>query len=141
MPTVSLSRGLTLLLAVGIGTNLARAEPPAASKAPAVASPAVPAKTETDKKPLPKGTAKELHQARRSGWLAISQVVPALEAGDAKEFPGGAAWLADFRRATKGIDPDADPAAWPMIDVDALVTNNPHYWRAYYEVAPGDPPL
>jgi tetratricopeptide (TPR) repeat protein len=141
MPTVSLSRGLTLLLAIVIGTKLVRAESAAASKAPAVASPAVPAKTETDNKPLPKGTAKELHQARRSGWLAISQVVPALEAGDAKEFPGGAAWLADFRRVTKGIDPDADPAAWPMIDVDALVTNNAHYWRAYYEVAPGDPAM
>jgi hypothetical protein len=27
------------------------------------------------------------------------------------------------------------------LDVDALVTNNPHYWQAYYEVVPGDPGL
>ncbi|HUE70471.1 MAG TPA: hypothetical protein VMP01_06230 [Pirellulaceae bacterium] len=26
-----------------------------------------------------------------------------------------------------------------MFDVDALVTNNPRYWLAHYEIAPGDP--
>ena len=135
MPSFLTLQSLTVLLLVATGTNLVKAEPPAS------ALPAERAQPTADKKPLPKGTSKALHEARHGGWLAVSQVVPALEAGDAKEFPGGVAWLADFHRATKGIDADADPATWPMIDVDALVTNNPNYWRAYYEVAPGDPAI
>jgi hypothetical protein len=85
------------------------------------------------------GTSKDVHEARRAGWLALSQVVPVLEQGDKDQFPGIAAWTEDFRQATKGIKLESEPANWPAIDVDALVTNNPDFWRAHYEVAPGDP--
>ncbi len=129
---------LNLVGAALLWTTAVRAEPRTAPGAPSAESAD---KSAADQKSLRKGTAKELHQARHSGWLAISQIVPVLEAGDAKEFPAGAAWLADFRAATKEIDPKADPAMWPMIDVDALVTNNSNFWRAHYEIAPGDPAI
>ena len=88
-----------------------------------------------------KGTAKEWHVARQQGFQLAAYIVTALEGSDEKDFPGIAAWLQDYKAAVKGIDPKADPATWPTVDVDALVTNNPHYWQAYYEVAPGDPGL
>lgn len=84
-------------------------------------------------------TEPQLAAARHAGWLATQQVLSALEKNDAKTFPGITAWIDDVRKATAGIDSDADPASWPAIDVDALVTNNANFWRAQYEVAPGDP--
>ena len=47
-------------------------------------------------------------------------------------------WIKDFRAATKGISLDQDPDRWPAIDSDTLVTRNPNFWNAYYQVAPGD---
>jgi tetratricopeptide (TPR) repeat protein len=94
------------------------------------------------KKELPKkGTAKEWHVSRQQGWQAANYIIEVLEQGDAKEFPGIAAWLKEYKEAVKEIDFKADPATWPMVDIDGLVTKNPSYWRAYYEIAPGDPGL
>lgn len=115
----------------------AAAEPQGKAKSPQAA-----ATGEDEKKePLPKGTAKEWHTARQQGFQLVRFVVTALEKNDAKEFPGIAAWVADYQAAVKEIDPDVDPATWPALDVDALVTHNPRYWQAYFEVAPGDPGL
>lgn len=97
--------------------------------------------TAKKKEPPKKGTAKEWHLARQQGLMVAQFVLETLETNDAKEFPGIAAWLEDYKAAVKGLDAKADPATWPMLDVDALVTNNPHFWQAYYEVAPGDPGL
>jgi hypothetical protein len=84
---------------------------------------------------------KELNAARETGWRLALVVVEKLEPSDAKKFPGIRTWLDDFRKMTKGIDPDTHPARWPALDVDALVSQNPNFWRAYFEIAPGDPGL
>src|SRR5688500_20160039 len=111
---------LVTVTVLSLSDSVVRADPPARPKAEPESEAAT---AKAKKQTILKGTAKELHQARLGGWVAVQQIIPVLEAGDPKEFPGGAAWLKDFRQATKGIDPQADPETWPMIDVDTLVTN------------------
>src|SRR5262249_21361291 len=83
----------------------------------------------------------DLARARQVGWQAALMVVEQFESKKVPGFPGIEAWVSDFRKQTKGLDPSADPAKWPKVDVNALSTHNPHFWRAYYEIAPGDPGL
>jgi tetratricopeptide (TPR) repeat protein len=83
----------------------------------------------------------DLNAARQSGWQVALLVVDKIEKGDQKDWPGIQAWLKDFRKQTQGLDHKASPEKWPKVDVDALVANNPNFWRAYYEIAPGDPGL
>jgi tetratricopeptide (TPR) repeat protein len=71
----------------------------------------------------------------------VQLVIEKLEAGPGNEYPGIAAWKQDFAKATKGIDAEIAPQKWPPLDALALVTRNPNFWRAYYEIAPGDPGL
>jgi tetratricopeptide (TPR) repeat protein len=80
----------------------------------------------------------EINEARRMGWLMAAAVVKGMKSNDLTEFPGMAAWLADYDEVAKGIDEKLAPDAWPELDVDALVTRNPNFWRAYYDIAPGD---
>src|SRR2546425_438669 len=40
-----------------------------------------------------------------------------------------------------GSPTESPPDKWPALDVDALVSRNPNFWRAYFEIAPGDPGL
>lgn len=86
-----------------------------------------------------KATFPELDAAKLAGWQLASMVLDALEKGDNSKWPGIAAWLADFRKATKGVDLKTPPEKWPAFDIDALATRNPKFWDAYYEIAPGDP--
>lgn len=85
--------------------------------------------------------AEALAQARQVGWTAAASLIAGLEKADAATFPGAHAWLGDYRKATDGLDPKATPNSWPEIDIDELVTHNPNFWQAYYEIAPGDPGL
>jgi hypothetical protein len=89
----------------------------------------------------PKAANAPLNEARRAGWAMATMVLEKLESSDEKHFPGIVTWVADFRKATKGIDAKVAPDKWPAFDVDAQVTHNPKFWRAYFEVAPGDPGL
>ncbi len=98
---------------------------------------AVPHRLSADE-PAPKTAFPELEQARKTGWELASLILSTLEAGDKKKWPGATAWLAEFRKATKGIDLKIPVEKWPAFDVDALVTRNPQFWVAYYEIAPGD---
>ena len=79
--------------------------------------------------------------ARRTGWQLATLIVETLKAGDQQKYSGIAAWLVDFDNAAKGIDLKQPPDQWPVVDIDALVTNNPNFWQAHYEIAPGDPGL
>lgn len=81
----------------------------------------------------------QLAKARQIGWQTALMVVERFETTKTPGFPGIDAWVAEFRKQTKGLEPDADPRKWPKIDVDALTTHSPSFWRAYYELAPGDP--
>ncbi|HET6327256.1 MAG TPA: hypothetical protein VFG04_21420 [Planctomycetaceae bacterium] len=83
----------------------------------------------------------ELAAARRQGWTITTLLVTALRAGDNSAFPGINAWVKDFERVATHIDAKRPTEEWPSIDVDRLVTHNPNFWQAYYEVAPADPGL
>ncbi len=82
-----------------------------------------------------------LHKARRTGWQMVQLVVDKFDSGNVAKFPGTDAWMKDFRKATHGIELKVSPAKWPALEIDALVSRNPNWWRAYYEIAPGDPGL
>ena len=75
-----------------------------------------------------------LQEAKEFPWLIVKAFIEKLEKSDPKAFPGIHDWLRDFHEATGNQIPAAKP-----IDVEALVTNNPNYWRAHFEVSPGDP--
>jgi tetratricopeptide (TPR) repeat protein len=91
--------------------------------------------------PVAENPVETMHAARRLGWQLATLTIDNLKAADQKNFPGIEAWLKDFEKATKGIDLKVAPAKWPVVDVDALLTNNPNFWQAHYEIAPGDPGL
>src|SRR5262249_18406728 len=80
-------------------------------------------------------------EARQASWIFTTVFIETLEEGDAKQWPGTHAWLADFREQTKGISKDIPVAQWPKLDVGALIDHNPNFWRMYFEIAPGDPTL
>ncbi|HEY5312736.1 MAG TPA: hypothetical protein VIK18_09450 [Pirellulales bacterium] len=77
--------------------------------------------------------------ARHTGWKVTRAVIERLEQRSGPKFPGVQAWLESYRELAKKLDPHAPPEQWPTLDVDELVTHNPQFWRAYYEIAPGDP--
>ena len=87
--------------------------------------------------------ADRLAAAKFAGWRMATEVIgPMLLPGGAEqeaEFPGLAAFVDQLKATEKALDFDGEPETFPGIDSDALVTTNPVFWRANYEVAPGDP--
>ncbi len=82
----------------------------------------------------------ELQDAQRAGWDTASLLTQGMAGADPRRFPGIHEWLKEYRAA--GGTPGkraASGAAVPRIDADRLVTRNPAFWRAYFEMAPGDP--
>src|SRR5688500_373021 len=73
---------------------------------------------------------REVIEARRAGLNLALTIVEKLDGGEPKRYPGIAAWLEDFRKATKDFDPKGDAAKWPAFNVDAVVSRNPNFWRA-----------
>jgi hypothetical protein len=79
--------------------------------------------------------------AKREAWSSTVLIVSLLEQGDNQAFPGIRAWLEDFRHVAATTPPPDSGKPFPPLDTDALVTRNPHFWSAFYEVQPGDPGL
>ncbi len=79
--------------------------------------------------------------AKREAWTSVVLIISLLEQGDTNAFPGIRAWLEDFHRIAANTPPPESGKPFPPIDTDALVTRNPHFWTAFYEVQPGDPGL
>jgi tetratricopeptide (TPR) repeat protein len=77
--------------------------------------------------------------ARKFGWMAIAPFMDNIEQSDAAKFPGLRAFAKDYRKARQELDLDQPLAKWPPVDIDALVTRNPNFWRASFEIRPGDP--
>jgi hypothetical protein len=77
--------------------------------------------------------------ARRFGWLAVGPFMDNIEQSDPVKFPGSRAFARDYRSARQGLNVDQPLAKWPPVDIDALVTHNPNFWRASFEIRPGDP--
>jgi len=78
-------------------------------------------------------------EAQRMGWDIASVLAQGMSAADPKRFPGIHAWLRDFRAA--GGIPGRRSGTEPVrrMDVERLATRNPNFWRAYFELSPGDP--
>jgi tetratricopeptide (TPR) repeat protein len=83
--------------------------------------------------------AEHLANARQFGWRAAAPLMDNLGQSDAKKFPGLQAFYKDYRKVGKDVRPDRPPDQWPPIDTDALLTRNPNFWRAGFEIRPGDP--
>ncbi len=73
---------------------------------------------------------------RQGGWKEVMDLLPVLdkEAGD--QFPGVTALAGDIR-AVAATSRSRDGV--PVFDPARLVDHNPNFWRAFYEIAPGDP--
>lgn len=80
-------------------------------------------------------------QAKREAWGWAVLVASVLERQDNNAFPGIRAWLADFRRLEAAMPVGGAGVPFPALDSDALVSRNPRFWSAYYEIAPGEPGL
>jgi tetratricopeptide (TPR) repeat protein len=80
-----------------------------------------------------------LTEARQFGWKAVAPVMENLGKSDPGKFPGLIAFSKAYEDARQQLDPDKPPATWPAIDIEKLVTKNPNFWRANYEIGPGDP--
>lgn len=82
--------------------------------------------------------ASELRNAQRMGWNTANILALAMAGSDAKRFPAMHAWLKEFRAAGGLPAKRAADAPVPRFDVERLVTRNPAFWRAYFELAPAD---
>ncbi|MGB8167795.1 MAG: hypothetical protein WCF18_09920 [Chthoniobacteraceae bacterium] len=79
--------------------------------------------------------------AKREAWMSAVLIISLIEQGDNAAFPGIRGWLEDFHQIAATTPPPESGKPFPPLDADALVTRNPHFWTAYYEVQPGDPGL
>ena len=80
-----------------------------------------------------------LQDAQRAGWDTAGILAQGMAAADPKRFPGIHAWLNDYRAAGGALGKRSAGAPLPKLDVDRLVVGNPAFWRAYFEMTPGDP--
>ncbi len=76
--------------------------------------------------------------ARREAWTSAVLIVSLLEQGDNASYPGIRAWLDDFRLVAATTPPPEIGKPFPAVATDELVTRNPHFWAAFYEIQPAD---
>ncbi|MCC6532864.1 MAG: hypothetical protein IT531_09965 [Burkholderiales bacterium] len=79
----------------------------------------------------------ELAAAQRAGWDTAAILAQGLAAADPRRFPGIHAWLKDYR-AAGGVPGKRSASAPARLDAERLVTRNASFWRAYFELRPGD---
>jgi predicted NAD/FAD-dependent oxidoreductase len=77
-----------------------------------------------------------LAMVKQVGWKEVQDLLPGFDEQSDANFPGVAALAGDLHsiatttRFNRGT---------PPVDIGQLLDHNPHFWRAYYEIAPGDP--
>ncbi|HEX8296490.1 MAG TPA: hypothetical protein VF593_09335 [Chthoniobacteraceae bacterium] len=79
--------------------------------------------------------------AKREAWSLATLIVSLLEQGDNSGFPGVQAWIEEFHRIEAGIPAADSGKPFPQLNADELVSRNPRFWTAYFEIPPGDPGL
>ena len=76
-------------------------------------------------------------EVRTHAWESAEKLVAILDEVDAAQHPGIAALVEDLQTAAEivngGLEGDFD-----TLDPKALITENPNFWRASLEMAPGD---
>lgn len=80
-----------------------------------------------------------VQEAQRAGWDTANVLAQGLSAADPKRFPGMHGWLKEFRAAGGTPGKRTAPGPLPKFDADRAVSRNAAFWRAYFEMAPGDP--
>lgn len=83
----------------------------------------------------------ELTGMRNFSWAMAEVITGGMRQSDPAKYPGVHKFLDQSANALAAIDPNNSPGEWPELDVNQLVTRNPAFWAACYEVAPGDPLL
>ena len=83
-----------------------------------------------------KETGTLLRMVRGIGWRELQDLQPLLAEQRASDFPGVAAVAAGLHAIAVTCPSGAVPPAWAF---EALVNGDPNFWRAYYEIVPGDP--
>ena len=78
-------------------------------------------------------------ETRAGAWHIAVAIVSQIEKTDTKDFPGLRSWLKDFHAVHAKRGEGEATKAFRPVDSDALVTRNPNWWAAFYEIAPGDP--
>lgn len=87
----------------------------------------------------PASTTTAIADAQRAGWDTVNVLAQGLAAADPKRFPGLHAWLKEYRAAGGTPGKRMGAGALPKLDADRLASRNPAFWRAYFEIVPGDP--
>lgn len=80
-----------------------------------------------------------VQDAQRLGWDIANVLAQGMTAADPKRFPGIHAWLKDFRATGGTPGKRMGPGPVRRLDAERLVTRNPNFWRAYFELSAGDP--
>jgi hypothetical protein len=81
-----------------------------------------------------------LEDARRSAWTIASAIAENMAPGDGNgDFPALRTFADEVGNARARAFSRGQGAPPNPIDANALVSRNPRFWRANYEVAPGDP--
>ncbi len=75
---------------------------------------------------------------RMEGWKSVLDMISNLESADQEQYPGIRQYAVDVRKLEQSIDSTKPPHEWHAIDADTLIYGNPNFWRAMYEMAPGD---
>ena len=80
----------------------------------------------------------ELDAARRAGWDTLNILAHSMSYSEAQRFPSVHAWLKEFRAAGGTPGKRTPGAPLPKFDASRMSTQNPLFWRAYFEITPGD---
>jgi lipoprotein NlpI len=77
-----------------------------------------------------------LAMVQQVGWKEVQDLLPGLDEQPDANFPGVAALANDLHSITTTTRINRGT---PPIDIGQLLDHNPNFWRAYYEITPGDP--
>jgi tetratricopeptide (TPR) repeat protein len=80
-----------------------------------------------------------LKKSRRVGLELATTIVKKMPIKGLENAEGLRAFVEDVNRLAKRIDVNQEPQRWPEIDEASLVSQNPRFWQATYEMNPGDP--
>ncbi len=70
-----------------------------------------------------------------------NEIADAMREASEESFPRIHAFVEMYDKAYAAIDEEKPVSSWPAVNVQKLVVHNGDYWRAFYEVRPGDPLL